>query len=654
MQRRKYNMRRYVSIFLVVFFVWWSNCSFADNGPILDPVMQSATFPTKAFGSIAAIGDSITAAFNAAYSEFESCEYKDTHEYNFSTNKDVNTTVSIAERAIAFKGSGVVTANFGSDGARMSSGDDQALEAKAWLQKQATPHLITVFLGHNDICSGERDKFPGLCSSPNRDPSNYCRTSTFAYEQQMRQMLDVLVTIPDSQIAIIHPIRVSQLCNFREEKVVDEWYLSLRCRDLWDMSGILPSIFEQDGVCPSLTSCTADRVTDAYTTWVAYRDISNRVVEEYNLFADGQTISYNSTFDTGNVIRASSVYLQTTDVIGNSKFKYRDASGNIQLSVCECFHPSKYGQNTLSSSLWDGVACSTTTPCCNDSVEGDSDYNKGLCVNVSTNGWMGGPWAALEEDRVLTVDKTGSGAGVVTSTMGDIDCGTDCTEAYTHGTVVNLTASADMGSVFRGWSGGGCSGTDSECIVTMVGNITVTAAFSLAPHLSVDEGTIGTRITITGSDFGTKKGKVLMGGITTRIAKDDWKPDSITCTVMRVPPPGTHDLMIKPHKADDIPIVDAFTVKPPEIESLDSYNGDSGNSITITGGFFGVKRGRVYLEYDRDGKSKKKNCRVTSWGMNRIDFLIPKTSRRFPPGTYPLKVMNKVGITGAPSDFTID
>ena len=88
---------------------------------------------------------------------------------------------------------------------------------------------------------------------PNRDPNNYCRTKTFAYEQQMRQMMDVLVTIPDSQIAIIHPIRVSQLCNFKEEKVIDEWWLTRRCGDLWEMSGLLPPIFEQDGVCPSLT-----------------------------------------------------------------------------------------------------------------------------------------------------------------------------------------------------------------------------------------------------------------------------------------------------------------------------------------------------------------------------------------------------------------
>jgi hypothetical protein len=222
-------MRRYLTILLGAILICSANCGFADEGSTTGAVTQ-ASLPTRVLGSIAAIGDSITQAFDAKYSDFGDCRFTDTPEYNFATNKIRNTTISIAERAIAFKGSGVATANFGSDGARMSSGDDQAMQAKAWLLNQATPRLVTVFLGHNDICSGQRDKIQISCSSANRDPNNYCRTSTFAYEQQVRQMMDVLVTIPDSQIAIIHPIRVSQLCNFKEEKVIGSL---VSCGDLW-------------------------------------------------------------------------------------------------------------------------------------------------------------------------------------------------------------------------------------------------------------------------------------------------------------------------------------------------------------------------------------------------------------------------------------
>jgi len=477
-------MRKHLTVLLGVFLVFWTGCGFADEGPTVVPVTQVATFPTKELGSIAAIGDSITAAFNAAYSEFESCTYRDTPAYSFSTNKSRNTTVSIAERAIAYQGSVIATANFGADGARMAHGDDQAQAAKTWLLNQTTPRLITVFLGHNDICSGERDKYLPSCSSANRDPNNYCRTSVFAFEQQTRQMLDVLVTIPDSQIAIIHPIRVSQLCNYKDEKVVDEWWVTRRCGDLWEMSGLLPETFDQDGVCPSLTDCTVDRVTDAYTTWLNYHDIANRLVEEYNLYAAGQTIPSNPEFGTGNVIRASNVFLQTTDVIGNAKFKYRDASGNVQLSVCECFHPSKYGQNTLASSLWNGVNCTPTTPCCNDSIEGDSDYNKGLCVSTTTSGSISGPWAGLEEYKTLTVDKTGSGTGVVTNTLATINCGSSCQETFLRGTTIKLKAKADANSVFRGWSGA-CTGTARTCTMVMSDDHTVTATFVSDPTIKV-------------------------------------------------------------------------------------------------------------------------------------------------------------------------
>ena len=304
----------------------------------------------------------------------------DNPEYSFCTNTISNSVVSVAERAIAYKGSEVAVANFGSDGAKMTAGYDQALEVKAWALTQAAPRLITVFLGHNDICGGEEDKYNTSCNRASQDPNNYCRTSTFYYEQQMRQMLDVLITIPGSQIAIIHPIRVSQLCNFADEKVVDESWLTLRCKDLW----VMPNLVGEDAVCPSMTSCSTERVADAYTTWVSYRDIVNRVVEEYNLYSDGQTIPYNSTYNTGNVVRAGSVYLQTSDVIG--KLKFVKSGDDLPVSVCECFHPSKYGQSLLANSLWDGLTCSAATPCCNDNIEGDSDYNKGLCNSYTTSG----------------------------------------------------------------------------------------------------------------------------------------------------------------------------------------------------------------------------------------------------------------------------
>jgi alpha-tubulin suppressor-like RCC1 family protein len=85
--------------------------------------------------------------------------------------------------------------------------------------------------------------------------------------------------------------------------------------------------------------------------------------------------------------------------------------------------------------------------------------------------------AAFDLKRfVLTVNKTGlvSSQGSVTSNPPGIDCGTDCAEAYTSGTVVILTASPSM--LFGSWSGcDSVSGT--TCTVTVTSARSVTAGF---------------------------------------------------------------------------------------------------------------------------------------------------------------------------------
>ena len=111
----------------------------------------------------------------------------------------------------------------------------------------------------------------------------------------------------------------------------------------------------------------------------------------------------------------------------------------------------------------------------------------------------GAAGATTTADPDLTVTKDGLGSGTVTSDPSGISCGTDCDHAYPMETVedcaydpeigrvvctfdvftqdVTLTATADAGSTFTGWSGGGCSGTE-PCEVTMDEDKTVTATFT--------------------------------------------------------------------------------------------------------------------------------------------------------------------------------
>jgi hypothetical protein len=76
----------------------------------------------------------------------------------------------------------------------------------------------------------------------------------------------------------------------------------------------------------------------------------------------------------------------------------------------------------------------------------------------------------------LYLSKSGAGTGTVASTPSGISCGSDCFEPFTNGTSVTLTAAAARGSIFKGWNGGGCSGT-TKCTVVVSGSTSVSAVF---------------------------------------------------------------------------------------------------------------------------------------------------------------------------------
>ena len=123
---------------------------------------------------------------------------------------------------------------------------------------------------------------------------------------------------------------------------------------------------------------------------------------------------------------------------------------------------------------------------------------------------MGGPqsvtatFTLIQEN--LSVSTDGSGSGTVTSDVGAINCGISCSHSFEYGTTVHLTASPDTGSIFTGWSGGGCSGTD-VCAVAMTAATSVSATFEPAPE------------TLTVNTSGTGKGTISSN------------PDGIYCDV---------------------------------------------------------------------------------------------------------------------------
>ena len=77
----------------------------------------------------------------------------------------------------------------------------------------------------------------------------------------------------------------------------------------------------------------------------------------------------------------------------------------------------------------------------------------------------------------LSVGRTGSGHGQVTSSPNGIDCGATCSHSFAPGTLVALTATPANDSTFTGWSGA-CTGTLTQCKVSMTGTRSVTATFA--------------------------------------------------------------------------------------------------------------------------------------------------------------------------------
>ena len=163
--------------------------------------------------------------------------------------------------------------------------------------------------------------------------------------------------------------------------------------------------------------------------------------------------------------------------------------------------------------------------------------------------------------------------------------------------------------------------------------------------LNPDEGTIGSNVVVTGTGsgtgFGGKKGKVLLGGTALKVL--EWTGDSIRCLLSKAMSPGPYDVTIVPKEPKGTaPVVEeeAFRVRLPGIDLIYPSSGAFGETITIEGDFFGTKKGKVSLQREAGGVTAVKNCKVASWTMTRILFVVPKG---LSSGPYDLYVTNQVG-----------
>ncbi len=82
-----------------------------------------------------------------------------------------------------------------------------------------------------------------------------------------------------------------------------------------------------------------------------------------------------------------------------------------------------------------------------------------------------------DDEFLLTIEKEGSGQGVVISNPAGISCGFDCSQVYFNGTIVTFFASPVAGNDFMGWLNCPLVNQDDECLVSVQSSQTIRAVF---------------------------------------------------------------------------------------------------------------------------------------------------------------------------------
>jgi hypothetical protein len=127
------------------------------------------------------------------------------------------------------------------------------------------------------------------------------------------------------------------------------------------------------------------------------------------------------------------------------------------------------------TNLWWGSASGPYHPSLNAGGTGNA-----VSEGVGFNPFRTSLCPPIDTPYKLTVSKTGTGSGTVTSSPVGINCGPDCMQDYAPGTMVTLIASEADNAVFAGWSGA-CTNSSGPCVVTMNANKSVTATFTAMP-----------------------------------------------------------------------------------------------------------------------------------------------------------------------------
>ena len=171
----------------------------------------------------------------------------------------------------------------------------------------------------------------------------------------------------------------------------------------------------------------------------------------------GEVITHNLVINSSPIAGIS-----ITSATGHSGTTNYTKTGITSGTAVSLTAPATYSNYQFTG--WSGTGCSSS--------------NNTVSFSITSNITCTANYKESIPIYTLSVTKSGTGSGTVTSNPTGINCGNTCSASYNQDTSVTLTATPSSDSVFSGWSGT-CTGTGT-CTVTMDSKKFVTATFDLS------------------------------------------------------------------------------------------------------------------------------------------------------------------------------
>ena len=253
--------------------------------------------------------------------------------------------------------------------------------------------------------------------------------------------------------------------------------------------------------------------------------------------------------------------LNTNNYLGHNDWRLPNIKELNSLTDFSQYNPSLPSGHPFTNVQSDGYASSSSSAYNPSDMWGVNMYDGGM-VNVSKsfNYYV---WPVRDGQSgslgylTLSVSNAGTGSGTVTSSPSGISCGSTCSASYSAGTSVTLTAAANSGSAFTGWSGS-CSSQSSSttCVVTMNAAETVTANYVIT-------GTTPFGDVPSSESFASFIETIYNNGITTGCGNGDYCPsenvtrDQMAAFIIRALYGETFSYTQTPYFTD-VPSADTF------------------------------------------------------------------------------------------------